>query len=141
MQKIKHFIESDKGKDILTILIVILVGVGSFELGRLSKVSEKGGITLEYIDQEANVLSAIEPAVELSESPKISVKEVSKPQVKPSKQSVTSVGKVYFASSRGSKYYHIGCSGGKTLKPENKIYFSTAGEAEVAGYELSSTCK
>jgi hypothetical protein len=35
MEKIKSFIEGDKGKDILTVLIVVLVGLGAFELGRL----------------------------------------------------------------------------------------------------------
>ena len=36
MEKIKSFIQSEKGKDILTIVIVILTGLGCFELGRLS---------------------------------------------------------------------------------------------------------
>ena len=43
MQKIKLFIESEKGEDILVVLIVILVGIGSFELGRLSKSDRSAG--------------------------------------------------------------------------------------------------
>ena len=44
MEKIKQFLQSEKGKDILTVLIVILVGLGSFELGRLSKENDSQAI-------------------------------------------------------------------------------------------------
>ena len=44
MEKIKRFWESEQGKDILIVIIVILVGLGSFELGRLSKESAQGGL-------------------------------------------------------------------------------------------------
>ncbi len=44
MEKIKQFIQSEKGKDIFIVIIIILVGLGSFELGRLSnETSSKGG--------------------------------------------------------------------------------------------------
>ena len=46
MEKIKQFIESDKGKDILIVLIVILVGLASFELGRLSNEGSNQGIKI-----------------------------------------------------------------------------------------------
>ena len=45
----------------------------------------------------------------------------------------------YFASSKGKKYYPVGCSAGASIK--NKIYFKTSGEAEVKGYSLSKSCK
>lgn len=48
MEKIKQFIESEKGKDILVIIIVILVSLGSFTLGRLSKGTESTGVKIEY---------------------------------------------------------------------------------------------
>lgn len=125
--KITNWLESDRGKDILTVAIVILVGFGSFGLGRLSKGSEAAGIkilpgeTSEFPikaeSQPANALSAVIPK---SNSPQ---------------------GKNFFASSRGKKYYSPGCSAGKTIKQENRIYFATEEEAEKAGYELSSSCK
>ncbi|OGI92700.1 hypothetical protein A2933_00060 [Candidatus Nomurabacteria bacterium RIFCSPLOWO2_01_FULL_46_18] len=123
MEKIKAWLLTDRGKDIVTIIIVVLVGLGSFELGRLSKESDSSGIKIEYPNQEANVLSASEK------------------QVVTKFNQLPSVGKTFFASSRGQKYYSIGCTGGKTIKQENRIYFTTAEEAERAGYELSSTCK
>ena len=120
MGKIKQFLESEKGKDVLVVLIVILVGLGSFTLGRLSKNSSNAGIKIEYIDQTisqgANVVSAIN-----------------------STEKSTNDGKNFFASSRGRKYYPLGCAAGKTIKQENRVYFNNSGEAESAGYEVSSS--
>ncbi len=122
MNKIKSFIESEQGKDILIVLIVILVGLGSFELGRLSKSGQSGGIKIEYPEtsnQAANVVSATS-ALEKSTGQKSGN---------------------FFASSRGKKYYPLGCSAGTSLKEENKIWFDTREVAEAAGYELSSSCQ
>ncbi|HEY4493984.1 MAG TPA: hypothetical protein VJB95_00925 [Candidatus Paceibacterota bacterium] len=121
LQKIKSFIESDLAKDLMIVLIVILVGLVSFELGRLSKGGSEG-LKIEYMGQDgrveqANVLQALSaPATQ------------------------NSTGKAFFASSRGSKYYSIGCSAGKDIKQENRIYFATAADAEQAGYTLSASC-
>jgi hypothetical protein len=126
MEKIKQFIETDKGKDVLVVIIIILVGLGSFELGRLSKESSNTGINVEYGDQGANVINATENEntvnTDISNNQKI-------------------ISKSFFASSRGSKYYSISCGAGKTIKEENRVYFNTSTEAEKAGYTLSSSCK
>lgn len=142
MEKIKQFTESKLGKDILHIFIIILVGFGSFGLGRLSKEVFKPGITVtEY--NLANVGSTLEslskePIVKSNQSNISTIVTTSKPVVTPT---IPKTAKNYFGSNRGSKYYSIGCTGGKTLKEENKIWFATKDEAEKAGYELSSTCK
>jgi len=130
MTKIKQFIESDGGKDVLTVFIVILVGLSSFGLGRLSKGNPGAGIRIEYPTeiggQEANVVSSVESSSFLQNT---------------KTTSSASSTKTFFASSRGSKYYSASCSGGKTIKQENRVYFSTSAEAEKAGYELSASCK
>lgn len=120
MEKIKSFIESEKGKDILIVIIVIMVGLGSFELGRLSKETTSGGLKIEYPDQNTN-----QPANVVSAIP-----DVGRP----------TSDKTFFASSRGSKYYTTSCSAGKTIKQENRVYFTTGEEAQRAGYTLSSSC-
>ncbi len=122
IDRIKNWLESEKGKDILIVIIVILVGLASFELGRLSKENDSSGIKIEYpsrnTTQAANVVSSAENA---------KVPE--------------NIGKTFFASSRGTKYYSIGCSAGKNLKQENRVYFETREEAEKAGYALSAMCQ
>lgn len=126
MEKIKLFITSEKGNDILIVIIIILVALGSFELGRVSKESTSQGIKIEYkgqledINQSANVVSAITDVGRLE---------------------VNSSSKTFFASNRGSKYYSTSCSAGKTIKQENRVWFATGEEAERAGYVLSSSCQ
>ena len=130
MEKIKTFLESDKGKDIMIVTIVILVGLGSFELGRLSKEGNGSrGVKIEYTEdvsnqQAGNVISAIESSSLLQNT-----------------EVANSAGKNFFASNRGTKYYSIGCSAGKTIKQENRVYFATSEDAQRAGYELSSSCR
>jgi len=132
MEKIKLFLESEKGKDILTVLIVVLVGLGSFELGRLSIESAKGGQTSQPAqtvnqndDQNSNATQSDGSTQTSMQSPNVEL---------------TSSGKTFFASSKGKKYYTITCSAGKTIKTENKVWFATGKEAEAAGYTLSSSC-
>ena len=135
MGKIKQFIvqgiNSEKGKDILIITIVILVGLGSFELGRLSKNNIGSGIKILNANNEKYDEQSVKEANILSSITATSTKKV---------LTEDSVGKKFFASNRGSKYYSIGCSGGKTIKQENRIYFTTKEEAEKVGYTLSSSC-
>ncbi len=127
MGKIKLFLESDKGKDILVVIIVVLVGLGSFELGRLSKNSDNPGIKIECGSLGADGLkSAYKGQIEPLSGSNISQSQGSGN---------------FFASSKGSKYYSISCSAGKTIKQENRIYFNTAVDAEKAGFELSSSCR
>ena len=52
-QKIKIGLESKTTKDILISLIVILVGFGSYGLGRLSKDNLNAGIKIEYPENQS----------------------------------------------------------------------------------------
>lgn len=130
MGKIKLFLESEKGKDILIIIIVILVGLASFELGRLSKQDINNGLKIEYQGQEANAMGSLE-----SNMPNLAQNTDFQGNIGSSNKGA------YFASKKGKKYYSITCSAGKTIKQENRIYFSSGTEAINAGYELSSACR
>ncbi len=130
MEKIKLFLESEKGKDILVIMIVVLVGLASFELGRLSKQDSSNGLKIEYQGQEANAMGSIS-----SNMPKLAQNTAFQGNTDNSNKGS------YFASKLGKKFYSITCSAGKTIKQENRIYFSSTIEATNAGYELSSACR
>ena len=119
IRRITNSVASEQWKDILTVAIVIIVGLGSFGLGRLStEPSNPSPQTVEADQvntQGANVVS--------------------------SKQTpVNTTGKNFFASSRGKKYYPLNCAAGKSIKTENRVYFVTASDAEKAGYSLSASC-
>ena len=130
MEKIKHFYESEKGKDLMIIIIVVLVGISSFFLGRLSSNSSNNGLKIEYTGQ-----GATNTGINGSNMPKIELNQGITERV----QKNTS-GK-YFASKNGHKYYSAGCSAGKSIKQENRIYFSSSTEAEKAGFVMSSSCQ
>lgn len=134
MEKIKSFVDSSKGKDILTIIIVVLVGIGSFELGRLSKEnSSSNGLNIKYEDS-ADLLANTARVGDIKPA-----NEVVGP-INTSKSPSPKIGN-FFASKRGKKYYSISCGAGKTIKVDNRIYFDTREEAEKAGFELSSACR
>ncbi|OGI74457.1 hypothetical protein A3D42_01200 [Candidatus Nomurabacteria bacterium RIFCSPHIGHO2_02_FULL_41_18] len=120
MEKIKQFLDSPVSKDILTVIIVILVGLISFGLGRLSKQPKNEGLKIEYKGETADITA-----------------NVSRPVLDTGKIAT----RAFFASNKGSKYYPVGCSAGKNLKEENRIYFNTRESAEIAGYELSTSCR
>jgi hypothetical protein len=140
MEKIKSFInetlQSDKGKDILIVIIIILVGIGCFELGRLSKSNDSRGIKITTTPTDTS--SNIDQGIQQSINP--SVNQTANVLGAVGFQNSNSIKKTFFASSKGKKYYTISCSAGKTIKQENRIYFTTGEEAERAGYTLSSSC-
>jgi hypothetical protein len=140
LEKIKQFIESDRGKDLSIVCIVICVGIGSFSLGRLSKANEQSGIKIltSTMSQEAAALTPFKEGEgkELSSGGNKEANSYTNIPVV-----ADNVGKAYFASKRGHKYYSIGCSAGKTIKQSNRIYFATKEAAEKAGYSLSSACQ
>lgn len=44
----------------------------------------------------------------------------------------------FVASKNGSKYYPAGSPGEKRIRPENRVYFDTALDAEMAGYDKAA---
>lgn len=48
---------------------------------------------------------------------------------------------LFIASKNGTKYYPVNCEAGNRIKPENRIYFASAINAQKAGYERTVSCK
>lgn len=105
-------------------LIVALVGVGAFGLGRLSYVGEATqGLRVVYPEaQAAKALTSTAALAAAAPAP-----------VAPGQGA-------YVASKNGSKYYRVSCSGASRIKQENKVYFVSADDARAAGYEPAATC-
>jgi|SRR3989344_8775705 len=99
-------------------IIIILVAVLSFGIGRLSVAGNREAIKIEY-----------DPSLSLENS----LKTVNS-KIKNSTQSVVT-------SKNGSKYHYSHCAGAKQIKEENKLVFASASAAEAAGYALASNCK
>lgn len=118
VEKIKEFLRLLRA-DIFIILVIALVSLASFGLGRLSVFygdESRGRLEIVYPDgQEATVFEAA-----ALKSPETGA---------------------YVASISGSKYHRLDCPGAQSIKEENKIYFATASEAEAAGYTPAANCK
>jgi hypothetical protein len=140
-ESIRYFVE--KFKSIVSdtavqfSVIVIMVGISAFCLGRLSAPS------LISDSVESRVSLCPVPFIVSPES--IDVPSMAQPSVLP----ITAGARVdteilsqslYVASRNGTKYHHSTCAGAKQIKEENKLYFSSAQAAEAAGYSRAANC-
>lgn len=105
-------------------LVIILVALTGFGLGRLSKLEErKLPITVEKITVSADLIGGAGEVNNLGVS------------------GTTIQQGDLVASKNGTKYHYLWCPGSSTIKEENKIYFSSKEEAENAGYKPAVNCK
>lgn len=99
-------------------IVVLLVGVLGFGVGRLTAVGKSEPVRIEYDPTITQASSTTNTA-----------------------SVVESLGTHSVVASRsGSKYHYPYCAGAKQIKAENKISFNSAKEAESAGYTLASNC-
>ncbi len=109
-------------------LIIILVGISAFGLGRLSvkntnpQNSPLSITTSTTLPASNNTTSSFSSYTNL-----ISTNKILK-------------GK-YVASKNGKLYYALNCTGVKRIKESNKVWFDTVTDAEKLGYSRSASCK
>ncbi len=108
-------------------LVVILVGITSFGLGRAS--------LFETVQIEP-VIQMIEPITLTANA----VNSNSSSTVQNNISQTTNTQKPFLASKNGTRYYLSSCSGAKRIKSENIVYFSTREAAESAGYTKAINC-
>ena len=138
-------------KDLWLTLVVIVVAIGGFGLGRLSMVPDsKEPVRIEQVNldgtngpatsmvvstEKSGVISKQTPKVDLTASVGNSTGEAKMTNTSAS----TGIGKVV-ASKNGTKYYLPNCSSVKRIKEENKIWFASIEEAKQAGYSPAANC-
>lgn len=115
---LKYFKEKIKSwqSELFLSLLIILIGILGFGLGRLSKLEDR------------KVPIVISPGAPVS-----TVIE-NKPENK-------AINGQFVASKSGTSYYLPWCTGVQRIRESNKIWFKSRQEAESAGYKVSSTCK
>ena len=112
-------------KDLFLATVIILVATISFGLGRLSKIREEK--TPIMIESVTSAVSSPTYDVELRH--------------RMSGSGNNNSDKIFVASRNGKKYYYAWCESANVIKEANRIWFSTADEAEKAGYQPSANCK
>ena len=98
--------------DLFLIAVIILVAITGFALGRISAIKEEK-FPIQISAKEAKPPSGVlasKPAVEL------------------------------VGTKNGTVYHLLACPGAKSIKEENKIYFSSKEEAQKAGYRPAANC-
>jgi hypothetical protein len=127
LAKIKEKIKAYKN-DIFIVLVIILVALISFGLGRLSKIREnKAPVTIENLG--ASMINSQENFTQNDQN------------IKSNQIQVNSSQGMLVGSKNGTKYHFPWCSGAQRIKEENKIWFSSKKEAEKAGYTPAANCK
>lgn len=125
--KIKGYV-GPREKDLFIGLLVLLVAILSFSLGRLSKLEEsKVPVSIEQV----NNLSAVSasPFVNNKAGASLDPAQASSGQTLP-----------YVASKNSTKYHRVDCAGAKSIKEANKIWFQTVEEARQAGLTPAGNC-
>ena len=103
--------------DLIIVAIIILVGIASFGLGRLSASSkEKTPVTIVNSAQTASMSDSID--------------------VQPQQG-----GGGVVASKNGTKYHFPWCSGAQRIAEQNLITFTSIEDARKAGYTPAANCK
>lgn len=136
--------------DLFVPIVVILVGLSAFGLGRLSALEHVPPVIhmSEESPGEIPPKNAAKAPGELSpeNTAKVSGELLPDTAQTPGTQAASAAlaspeaGSVV-ASKSGTKYHLPWCPGAKSIKEENKIWFSTAAEAENAGYTKAANCK
>ncbi|MEI7480279.1 MAG: hypothetical protein WCJ59_01505 [bacterium] len=130
--KTTSFIESDLWKDIAIVAILVLVGLASYGLGRISIYEDK--------KPKVEVKDIICPISGQNVSISGSFIKGVKTSVSENTQNTQLGTTTIIASKNGTKYHYSWCPGAKQISEANKIWFNTIDEARTAGYTPASNC-
>jgi hypothetical protein len=136
-------------RDLFPAVLLIVVGVASFGLGRLSvapsqsavqnrlAASSAGGGGSRRLPDDGSLSGQTE-----SGQGKSGTQETRNGEEGTSiqQQAMSAAGR-YVGSRNGTKYHLPWCSGAARIKEENKVWFSSKEEAEAAGYTPAANCK
>ena len=139
-EKIKLYGADGGGDRIFIVLTLLLTASLAFGLGRLSAAPVRQPITLGHFDSLPGMAAS---ATGIGDSPGLPASAAVSdafPQAaadSPQTRSASSV----FASKSGTRYYPQGCKSGSRVSEANKIWFSSAADAEKIGLSKASGCR
>lgn len=127
MGKIQAFFTNLLHDDLLfTVVLILLVGIASFGLGRLSVITEEATPTAATVVKSRTISEeTTRRSAEMATSTTASLPPTTG---------------TYVASRNGTKYHLLTCPGAKQMSEQNKIYFNTKEEAASAGYQPAANC-
>ncbi|MBI3421280.1 MAG: hypothetical protein HY006_04390 [Candidatus Sungbacteria bacterium] len=122
IEKVKNLCK-EHSNDLFVALIIFLVGLAGFGLGRLS-----------YLLPEHQDISIEDPSADRETTSYNSDQEP--------RNSATSTGVQgkYIGSRSGTAYHYPWCPGAVKIKESNKVWFATVQEAQERGYKPAGNC-
>ncbi|NLE07573.1 MAG: hypothetical protein GX627_03110 [Parcubacteria group bacterium] len=114
-------------------LIIILVAVIGFSLGRISGLQDKK-MPVRIISGEEETKGVLDKTFS-GQQGQVGVEQPD------TTMNSTMVAGAVVASKNGTKYHYPWCAGAKQISAKNLITFSSIEEARKAGYTPASNCK
>lgn len=137
--------EGLESREIYIMLLIVLVGLSSFGLGRLSRLEGRkvpiqisNAIPLES-PQTASAAS-IPPLFRGGDEGGVSSSVKDKGVMRKDSDGKLAGGQLV-ASKSGTKYHFPWCAGAQQISEKNKIWFNAPEEARKGGYTPASNCK
>ncbi|MBI2475721.1 MAG: hypothetical protein HYV67_00580 [Candidatus Taylorbacteria bacterium] len=128
--------ESETGPKYYTAAVIILVGLSSFGLGRLSVIDENRQPII--IEQDGvTITGTLTQAVTARAESQTQTASVAK-GFRAGTPPAMAGGKLV-ASKNGTKYYYPWCA--SNIADKNKIWFNSEAEARAKGYQPAANCK
>lgn len=131
--KIKGYLEIDR---VFYVLVLLLLSVASFGLGRLSVEGDLDGSPIQKMTPRTSSQVGNPSAPLLS--PKTPLETQDNASSSSSKEE-SALG-AYVGSKKGTKYHLPWCGGAQRINEENKIWFADKESAEKAGYTPAGNC-
>ncbi len=117
--------------DLFLGLIIVLVALGSFGLGRLSKIDgAKTPIQIENAPEVTSETFMSGVTVNGDNGQSASLPD-----------SVQTKTEQLVGSKNGTKYHYAWCSGAQRIAETNRVYFTSKTDAEARGYTPAANCK
>lgn len=117
-----------------SLLLLIMTSL-AFGLGRYSQISTQD--TPFYLSQQAFPVNF---GQEIEDKPRENTSLAISAQAPLGNTSNTKGGQI-IASKNSTKYHLPWCSGAKSIKPENRVYFTSEAEAIASGRSKAGNCK
>lgn len=129
LQKVKVYSIAHR-RDLVVAASVLLIGITSFGLGRLSAL---------WPAEEPIAVENLEAGNQNLETTQANTSQTS--GLPDSKSQILNSAQGAFVASRKGTAYHLPfCPGAQKISEANKIWFQTRQEAEAAGYKPAANC-
>jgi hypothetical protein len=129
----------DIKQDVFIVLVIILIGLSGFGLGKLSAL-EKGREPVQIKPAQFSAVVATTTNSEETVSATVPKAETQVPMSAVAMIASENAKGFLVASKTGKKYHFPWCAGASQIAEKNKIWFDSYASAQSAGYTAAANC-